>query len=422
MDTFKRSTTLGTVICRFIAVATILVLATLVLSEGALAQAKQPKLKEILGKTSEEEEAKEEAKEEQEPETAKPKDVRPVIPDDEFDRGTPRRAVEGFLKATGEGNYERATQYLELSSLAWGLARRGGVQLARELRIVLDRALWVDYDLLSDSPRGYPDDGLSWDRDRLGRIETPEKNYDILLEQVLREDGVYIWKFSSATVAQIPRLYAHFGYGPVGEALSTMFPEAQFLGLKVWQWVALLVFAALAYLAALVVTGVAAFFLRRKETELRYLIARLVAGPLRFLIVILIVRFGIDLVHPSVEARAVAERIGLDVSQPRQVLALGRFDPRCDRGTQALLGRNGTAGNHQYGDAYQGSLAYEEEERWRAGRHGTSSGCSKLSSSARASSARSAGTRTDAPRTRLKTPPPKGPRGNRPIAWSPWTI
>jgi MscS family membrane protein len=311
MDTIKQRSILRPVRCRSIAFAAILVLATFALSEGALAQAKKPKLKEILGKTSEEEEAKEktkeEAKEEQKPETAKPKDVRPVIPDDEFDRGTPRRAVQGFLKATGEGDYERATQYLELSDRAWGLARRGGVQLARELRIVLDRALWVDYDLLSDSPRGYPDDGLSWDRDRLGRIETPERTIDILLEQVTREDGVYIWKFSSATVAQIPRLYAHFGYGPVGEALSAVFPEAQFLGLKVWQWVALLVFAALAYLAALVVTGVAAFFLRRRETELRYLIARLVAGPLRFLIVVLIVRFGIDLVRPSVTARAVAE-------------------------------------------------------------------------------------------------------------------
>jgi MscS family membrane protein len=108
-------------------------------------------------------------------------------------------------------------------------------------------------------------------------------------------------------VAQIPRLYAHFGYGRLGEALSAVFPEAQFLGLRVWQWVALLVIAALAYLVAVVITKIAVFFLRRRETELRYLIARLVAGPLRFLIVILIVRFGIDLVRPSVEARAVAE-------------------------------------------------------------------------------------------------------------------
>jgi len=276
------------------------VLATFVFADSAPAQ---PKLKEFLEKTSEEEKVKDEPK----PEAPKTKILGPVVPDDEFDRGTPRRTVQGFLKATGEGDYERAAQYLELSNLAWGLTVKEGAQLTRRLRIVLDRALWVDFDLVSDDPRGDTEDGLPWDRDRLGRIETPEKTYDILLEQVPREDGVYIWKFSSTTVAQIPRLYAHLGYGRLGEALSAVFPEAQFLGLQIWQWVALLVFTALAYLAALVVTGVAAFFLRRKETELRYLIARLVAGPLRFLIVVLIVRTGIDLIHPTVTARAVAE-------------------------------------------------------------------------------------------------------------------
>lgn len=130
MDTIKRRSTLGTVMCCFMAVAAIVALAALVLSDSPLAQQKEPKLKEILEKGSEREEAKEkpkeEVKEEQKPETAKPKSVGPVIPDDEFGRGTPRTAVQGFMKATGEGDYERAAQYLELSNLAWGLARKGG--------------------------------------------------------------------------------------------------------------------------------------------------------------------------------------------------------------------------------------------------------------------------------------------------------
>jgi MscS family membrane protein len=303
MDTIKWRSTLRAFMCRSIAFAAILVLATLVLSDSALAQATQPKLKEILGESPEEEEAKEE----QEPEAAKPKDVRPIIPDDEFDRGTPRRTVQGFMKATGKGEYERAEQYLELSNLARGLTEKEGRELARELRIVLDRALWVDYDLFSDDPRGNTDDGLPRGRDRLGRIETPEKNYDILLEQIPRGDGVYIWKFSSATMAQIPRLYAHFGYGPLGEALSAVFPQVQILGMKLWQWVVLLGLAAMGYLIALLVTKAAAFFLLRKETELRHLIARLFTGPIRFFIIVLIIRTGIDLVRPTVTARALAE-------------------------------------------------------------------------------------------------------------------
>ena len=300
MDTIKQSTTLGAIMYRSIAVAAILVLATFVFADSAPAQ---PKLKKVLEKTSEEQKVKDEPK----PEAPKTKIVGPVVPDDEFGRGTPRRTVQGFLKATGEGDYERAAEYLELSNLAWGLTVKEGAQLARRLRIVLDRALWVDFDLVSDDPRGDTEDGLPWDRDRLGRIETPEKTFDILLELVPREDGVYIWKFSSSTVAQIPRLYAHFGYGRLGEALSAVFPEAQFLGLQVWQWVMLLVLTALAYLVAVVITRVAVFFLRRKETELRYLLGRLFAGPVRLLIMVLIVRTGIDIIRPSVTARAYAE-------------------------------------------------------------------------------------------------------------------
>jgi MscS family membrane protein len=293
------------------AVIAILALTMLVLSDSALAQPKQPKLKEILeissGEEKVEEEAKEEVTEERKPEAPKPEASRPPVPDDEFDRGTPRTAVQGFMKATGEGNYERATNYLELGDLAWGLTLLEGPQLAHQLRIVLERALWVDYDLMSDDPRGNTDDGLPWGYDRLGRIETPEKNYDILLEQVLREDGVYIWQFSSATVAQIPRLYAHFGHGRLGEALSAVFPKGQFLGLYVWQWVVLLGLVTMAYLAALLVTKAATFFLHRKETELRYLLARLFTGPIRLLIIVLIVRTQIDLIRPTVTARALAE-------------------------------------------------------------------------------------------------------------------
>jgi MscS family membrane protein len=283
--------------CRSIAFAAILALATFVLADTVPAQ---PKLKEVPGKSPEKEKVSKEPK----PETPKAKELPPPIPDDEFDRGTPRSAFQGFRKATGEGNFVRGAEYLDLSSLGRGLTLRDGPQMAHQLRIVLDRALWVDFDLLSNDPRGEADDGLPSHLERLGRIETPERAFDILLELVPREDGMYIWKFSSTTVAQIPRLYAHFGYRPFAEALSGVFPEVQFLGLQLWQWIGFLVLAALAYFAALVVTWGVAFFLRRGETELRQLLARVVTGPVRLLVMVLIFRAYVDLIHPTVAYRA----------------------------------------------------------------------------------------------------------------------
>ena len=64
MDTIKRRSIAKIFGCRSVAFAAILFLATFMLSGSGLAQAKQPELKEILEKSSAEQEAKGKAKEE----------------------------------------------------------------------------------------------------------------------------------------------------------------------------------------------------------------------------------------------------------------------------------------------------------------------------------------------------------------------
>jgi MscS family membrane protein len=54
------------------------------------------------------------------------------------------------------------------------------------------------------------------------------------------------WKVAADTVAAIPDLYAEFGYGPLGEWLPPVFFELQVLDVQLWQWIALLVLAAVA--------------------------------------------------------------------------------------------------------------------------------------------------------------------------------
>ncbi|MGF1613666.1 MAG: hypothetical protein ACFCVA_07050 [Gammaproteobacteria bacterium] len=48
-----------------------------------------------------------------------------------------------------------------------------GEELARQLRIIAERTLWVDFDTLSDDPRGHQDDGLPPYRDHIARIDNP---------------------------------------------------------------------------------------------------------------------------------------------------------------------------------------------------------------------------------------------------------
>src|SRR5262245_30498008 len=72
------------------------------------------------------------------------------MPVDDLDRGTPRRAVQGFLQAVRAHDYHRAARYLNLQQFPTGEAESLGPQLARHLKIVLDQRLPIDVESLSD--------------------------------------------------------------------------------------------------------------------------------------------------------------------------------------------------------------------------------------------------------------------------------
>ena len=293
MSSFTRKATLGAA-TRSVAISTCLVLAALVVADSALAQ--QPTLKEVIGG---------EKKQEQVTEQPEQKKTQPTGPVDDFDRGVPRSSVQGFFQAAGKRDFERAAQYLDLRRLPRGLDKSEGPQLARQFKFVLDRALWIDLDLLSTDPQGHLDDGLPRSRDLVGHIKTPKKTFDILLQRVPRGNGVYIWKFSSATVAQIPQLYNQFGFGVLGKILPMTFLDFQFLGIPAWEWVGMLVVVLLAYLIAQVATKVTIFSLRRTRTGLSYQLERVITGPGCLLLFALIGRVGVNLLGPTVVIRAI---------------------------------------------------------------------------------------------------------------------
>jgi MscS family membrane protein len=214
----------------------------------------------------------------------------PAGPVDEFERGTPRSSVKGFFKAARGGDYERAAQYLDLRNLPRWIDKNQGPELARQLKIVLDRTLWVDLEQVSEDPKGNIEDSLPPQRESVGGIKTPEKTVDIVLQRVPREDGVLIWKFSNRTVAEIPQLYKHLGYGPFQEMLSNVFPDFTLFGWQLWQWALFLLALPLTYLAALAPTWIVGRLVRRRETEISLKFSLWITGPIRIVLWILFIR------------------------------------------------------------------------------------------------------------------------------------
>ena len=283
-------------ICRFIPLATILSLVLIMVSGTSSAQ---PTLKEVFKGSSEKEEAADQLKTESK---------KPGIPLDELERGVPRTCVEGFFKAARERDYERASQYLDLRNLPKGMSKSNGPELARHLKFVFDRTVWIDLDLLSTDPKGNADDGLPTYRDRICRIKTQKKEYDILLQRVPRSDGAHIWKFSSATVAKIPQLYKHFGYGYLGEILPAIFFDLEFMGIPIWVWIYAVVLFVTAYFVALIATVIFVYFLSRTRAKPSDRLKRFIARPIRFLLTVMLARFVLlNLTSIPVAARALSE-------------------------------------------------------------------------------------------------------------------
>jgi MscS family membrane protein len=220
-------------------------------------------------------------------------------------RAAPRQAVLSYLEACRTGDYAEAADYLNLSALAPAERQAAGARLARRLKVVLDQELWVDLEALSEEPEGDADDGLPTGIDRVGTIETPAGPVEILIERVGAPPGE--WKFSRATVAQVPAMYEEFGYGPLRAWLPAPFFTIRFLELELWQWVGLLLLVvgawALGTGTSLAVISVVRRVARRTKTELDDHLVRAASSPLVTILAVILFYAGSFLLGLSVPAQ-----------------------------------------------------------------------------------------------------------------------
>jgi len=258
----------------------------------------------------------------------------PGIPDDQLGRGTPRSSVRGYLLSANERNYVQAAEYLDLRSLPPHLIESQGPELARQLKIVLDRTLWIDLETLSASPEGDAQDNLPAVREHVGKISTEERNYDLLLQRVPRGDGMYIWKFAGLTVAEIPELYQHFGYGPLEHIFPAWLFDMSILGIHLWVWAVAIVVGLLLIPVARMLTWLVVAILGVVRADLAQQFSQYFSGPFTLLVWTILGRKIIGMIGPSVAVRALGE------ARTVQVIALAWFLTRLIDFVAQRLGAN----------------------------------------------------------------------------------
>jgi MscS family membrane protein len=169
---------------------------------------------------------------------------------DPLGRNTPSGTLYGFLQAAQSGNYSIAAQYLQLSA-----AKRltQGEDLASKLKLVIDRAFTGDLRRISNQPEGTPQEGMPFDRQRVGTLNAGDVDADLILVRTADANAGQIWLISSDTLAKVPELYEQAAVHQVETHLPRALVRHDFLGLPLWQWLAILlaipVAALLAWLA-----------------------------------------------------------------------------------------------------------------------------------------------------------------------------
>ncbi len=221
-------------------------------------------------------------------------------------RTTPRSTIAGFLDATGRGDYARAAEYLDLSRIAPARRTELGPALARDLRLVIDQAVPITPDDLSDQPEGSAQAGLRAGQALIGTVTTQAGPVPLLLQRMPGPEDGRAWKVAATTVAQIPRLHREVGQGPLAAYLPPVFFEIRFLELALWQWLALLLLVALAsavgWIATVVALRVLGPVFRRAAPDLGGQILTVVAGPLRVALAIAAFFLGSGLLNLSIAA------------------------------------------------------------------------------------------------------------------------
>ncbi len=152
---------------------------------------------------------------------------------DPLGRTTPRSTVRSFLRAAHEHKYTFATQFLE-----WGR----DPELAKQLEAVLDAALPVNLNDITDEPGGRVDNYLPGDRERIGTAHVGASSLDIVLHRV---NG--IWLFSPETLRHIPGLYEDLAPAWVERFVPASLENRQLSGVQVWRLLALLIVIPIAF-------------------------------------------------------------------------------------------------------------------------------------------------------------------------------
>jgi MscS family membrane protein len=153
--------------------------------------------------------------------------------------------VIGFIKAAQSEKYDIAVQYFEVG-------RRASVEreqeLAEELLAVLNARFRVSLDAITNDSTGRQDNEPPRDQIVVGVTREFGESFPLYLVHTDVSRGAKVWLISRQTLEQVPEVYDSLRFAQLEKRLPKFLVKTRVLGMPLWQWIAIVVFAPIALL------------------------------------------------------------------------------------------------------------------------------------------------------------------------------
>src|SRR5712664_1661874 len=180
----------------------------------------------------------------------------------ELGRETPRGTVIGFIRAAQSENYDIAVQYFETRHRA-GLEPEQ--ELAQQLLAILNAKFVGSLDSITNDPTGRQDGGPPREQVIVSGTRGLSDSFPLYLVYAEVAHGVKVWLISRQTLDQVPEVYDSLRFPQLEKRLPKFLVKTRFLGMPLWQWTAIVLFAPV----ALLIGWLAAFVLRFAARRIR---------------------------------------------------------------------------------------------------------------------------------------------------------
>jgi MscS family membrane protein len=181
----------------------------------------------------------------------------------ELGRETPRGTVIGFVRAAQSESYDVAVQYFEVG-------RRASVEreqeLAKELLAILNARFRGSLDSITNDPTGRQENEPPREQIVVGITHGLSESFPLYLVHTEVSRGAKVWLISRQTLDQVPEVYDSLRFAQLEKRLPKFLVKARLLGMPLWQWIAIVVFAPIALLLGWLV----AWLLRLGSERIRH--------------------------------------------------------------------------------------------------------------------------------------------------------